>query len=330
MAQNFAGELRDVPFLGMLLARAEGIDQLAREILGDAQRVLFLVFAFERRAADGVDRLALLVHYIVVFEQVFAGLEVLRFDGLLRVFDAARDELGLDGHAFGHAQAIHQGFDALAAEDAQQIVFEREEEARRAGIALAAGAAAKLIIDAAGLVAFGAENVQAAQGDDFVALGAALLGELIVDRLPLIERNLEDLAFDLEEHHVRRRSGSRLAPSGADHRGGRGVGHGQAVLEAIVAGHGLGIAAEQNVGAAAGHVGGDGDGAFAAGLRDDVRFALVLLGVEHLVRDAGLLEQLREVLGFFDGDRADQHGLAALVKLADAVGLASHPRESCR
>ena len=122
----------------------------------------------------------------------------------LRALDAARDELGFDGHAFGHAQAVHQGLDALAAEDAQQIVFEREEEARRAGIALAAGAAAKLVIDAAGFVAFGAENVQAAEGDDFVALGAALLGELIVDGLPLIERNLEDFAFDLEEHHVRR------------------------------------------------------------------------------------------------------------------------------
>ena len=175
-----------------------------REILGDAQGVFFLVFAFERRAADGVDRFALLVHYVVVFEQVFAGLEVLRLDGLLRVFDAARDQLGFDGHAFGHAQAVHQGLDALAAEDAQQVVFEREEEARRAGIALAAGAAAKLVVDAAGLVAFGAENVQAAERDDFVALAAALLGELIVDRLPLIERNLEDFSFDLEQHHVRR------------------------------------------------------------------------------------------------------------------------------
>ena len=42
----------------------------------------------------------------------------------------------------------------------------------------------------------------------------------------------------------------------------------------------VGIAAELNVGAAAGHVGGDGDGARHAGLRDDVGFLLVIARVE--------------------------------------------------
>ena len=46
----------------------------------------------------------------------------------------------------------------------------------------------------------------------------------------------------------------------------------------------LGVAAEEDVGAAAGHVGGDGDRALAARLRDDVGLALVLLGVQHVVR----------------------------------------------
>jgi hypothetical protein len=50
------------------------------------------------------------------------------------------------------------------------------------------------------------------------------------------------------------------------------------------------VAAEHDVGAAAGHVGGDGDGADLAGAGDDLRFLLVVLGVQHLVRDAGLLE----------------------------------------
>ena len=38
----------------------------------------FLVDAFEQAAAQAVDGLALLVHDVVVFEQVFAGFEVLR------------------------------------------------------------------------------------------------------------------------------------------------------------------------------------------------------------------------------------------------------------
>src|ERR1035438_1475022 len=50
--------------------------------------------------------------------------------------------------------------DALAAEDAHQIVLQREIKARSAGVALPAGAAAELIIDAPGFVGLGAEHVQ--------------------------------------------------------------------------------------------------------------------------------------------------------------------------
>src|SRR5208282_4592076 len=117
-------------------------------------------------------RLALLVHDVVVFEEVLAGFEVLSFDGLLRVFNALADELGLDRDAFRHSEPVHHGLHALAAENTQEIVFEREEESRGAGIALAASAAAKLIINAASFVALGAENVQAAHGDHFIMLGA--------------------------------------------------------------------------------------------------------------------------------------------------------------
>jgi len=53
----------------------------------------------------------------------------------------------------------------------------------------------------------------------------------------------------------------------------------------------LEIAAEHDVGAATGHVGGDGYSTWPARLRDDVRLALVLLGVQHLVLDALLLQE---------------------------------------
>src|SRR4029078_11273025 len=46
-------------------------------------------------------------------------------------------------------------------EDAHQVVFERQEELGAAGIALAAGAAAELVVDTAALVALGAEHEQA-------------------------------------------------------------------------------------------------------------------------------------------------------------------------
>ncbi len=62
------------------------------------------------------------------------------------------------------------------------------------------------------------------------------------------------------------------------------------------------VAAELNVGAAAGHVGGDGDGARHAGLRDDGGFLLVMARVQHLVRDAALLQQVRRRYSDFSID----------------------------
>ena len=66
-----------------------------------------------------------------------------------------------------------------------------------------------------------------------------------------------------------------------------------AALQALLLGHELGIAPEQNVSSAAGHVGRDGDRALAARLGYNFGFFLVKLGVQHYVADALLLEQIR-------------------------------------
>ena len=75
---------------------------------------------------------------------------------------------------------LHEPVDPLAGEAPHQVVVEREKEARRARVALAAGAAAELVVDPARLVALGADDVQAADRDDLVVvvLGDGLgLGE---------------------------------------------------------------------------------------------------------------------------------------------------------
>ena len=77
----------------------------------------------------------------------------------------------------------------------------------------------------------------------------------------------------------------------------------------------LGVAAELDVDAAAGHVGGDRDRARLAGLGDDLGLAggVLGLGVQDRVRDAALGQALAEQLGDLDRDRADEHRLAVLV-----------------
>ena len=128
--------------------------------------------------------------------------------------------------------AVH----ALRAEDAHQIVLEREEEARAAGIALAARAAAELIVDAPALMALGADHVKAAGFERLLFL----LGDFGCDlaRRAVMASDVGSLPFSVSPRSSRDQH--------------------------------VGIPAELDVGAAAGHVGGDRDGAGHAGLGDDL------------------------------------------------------------
>ena len=138
---------------------------------------------------------------------MFAGVEVLRFHGFLRVLNAPRNQAGLNRHTFRHTQAEHERLHALAAEDAHEVVFQGEKKPRGPRIALAARAAAQLVINAPRFMALRAKNVQAAKRNYFIMFRFTLPGKLIIDGLPLIRRHLKDFPFVLEQDH--RRDGLR-------------------------------------------------------------------------------------------------------------------------
>src|SRR5271154_348770 len=167
-----------------------------------------------------------------------------------------------------------------------------------AGIALAAGAAAQLVVDAAAFVALGAEHVKTAGGQRFLLQPRDLSADFGGARALLALARIRDIGQFLANAHV-------------------------------------GIAAELDVGAAARHVGGDRDGAGHASLRDNVGLLLVIAGVEdgeHLGLGGALVagiergkgvgigeivllpalfaQHLGKLLGFLDRRRADQHRLA--------------------
>ena len=79
----------------------------------------------------------------------------------------------------------------------------------------------------------------------------------------------------------------------------------------------LDVAPEHDVRATTGHVGRDGDGLGRTGLGHDIGFARMLFGVEHLVRQLGLGEQLSDEFGVFDGSGSHQHRLSTLMALAN-------------
>src|SRR5579864_6073223 len=92
--------------------------------------------------------------------------EMLRLDRLLRLLNSAADQPRLDGNALLHPQPLEQGRDPLLGEDAHQVVFERQIEARGARVTLAASASAKLVVNTARFMALSAKNEQAAGRND--------------------------------------------------------------------------------------------------------------------------------------------------------------------
>ena len=155
------------------------------------------VVAFQQLVALLVDHAALVVGDVVVFEQLLADVEVARLDAVLRLGDRAVDDRMLDRLALGHLEPLHDRAQALAAEDAQQRILERQVEARRARVALAAGAAAQLVVDAPRLVALGADDVQAARGD-----------HRVVAHLPFVAQR-RDLRVLLARRRAPRRRAAR-------------------------------------------------------------------------------------------------------------------------
>ncbi len=161
-------------------------------------------------------------------------------------------------------------------------------------------------------MAFGAEDVEAAGCDDFVVLGlgCALVG--CGSGIPVGLRGFKLLAAVVEADHAGACDGVDCAFGCRD---------GACLLFAyeVLTCHELSVAAEEDVGTAASHVGGDGDHAKTTGLSDDLGFLFVELGVEDDVTDAFALEDLGEKLGFFDRRGADEDGLLFSVEAGDLV-----------
>ncbi|CAM3719812.1 NAD-specific glutamate dehydrogenase [Tsukamurella strandjordii] len=281
-------QLVEVPVLHV--AGGGGAVHVGRDhVVGHVVDLVEQVSAREDLAALVVDHLALLVLHVVVLEHVLTDLEVLLLHLRLRAADGAGDELVVDRHVVGQVDAVHPRLDLRAVEAPHQLVAQREVEAGLARIALAAGAAAQLVVDAPRLVPLGAQHVQAAGFAHVLGVGLGLLLDLLDGLVP---RRL-----------VLLRRGHRV----------------EAALAQLQVGDDVGVAAQHHVGAAAGHVGGHRDRAGRARLGDDRRLLLVELRVEHGVRDLPLLQLPRQVLRPLHRGGTDQHRLARLVPLGDVV-----------
>ena len=161
-------EAGDVPLLGIgVLGNVLG-DEVVDHVVAHLGDGLGRRLAVHQLDALLEHHLALVVHHVVVFQEVLADVEVARLDLLLRLLERLVDPGMDDRLVFLEAELLQHAVHALGAEDAHQVVLQRQEEFRAAGVALAAGAAAQLVVDAAAFVAFGGEHVEAAGGERLV------------------------------------------------------------------------------------------------------------------------------------------------------------------
>ena len=133
-------QLGQVPVLGEVALQvllAHPLDHVGQLLLGGLGHVL----ALEDAVAVLVDDLALLVHHVVVLERVLALEEVAVLDLLLRSLDLLGEHLGLDRLLLallaGGAEPVEDAVDAVAGEQAHEVVLGGQIEARLARVALA-------------------------------------------------------------------------------------------------------------------------------------------------------------------------------------------------
>src|SRR6476661_10615204 len=91
------------------------------------------------------------------------NVEVVRLDAPLGPLDRARHEPVLDDLALLYSQLLHDARDPVRAEEAHQVVFEREVKPGMSRIALAPASTAELAIDAPALVPLGPEDMEPAR-----------------------------------------------------------------------------------------------------------------------------------------------------------------------
>ncbi len=278
----------EIPFLGIPF-RGRAANVRLHRVVDEMTDLFVQVGPFENLPTFLVDDGALLVHHLVILQDVLADLEVLAFDLCLRGTNRTGDNLRFDRHVLGNVEPVHDALDGRGVEQPHEVVAQRQVEPGLPAVALPTGASTQLVVDTAGLVAFGTQDVQSAEFQDLLVLGsdrrAGLLQRLRPGRLVVL----------------------------------RGVDGAQATLPQFPLGEKLGVATEHDVGTTPGHVGGDGHGALTPRLGNDRCLALVLLGVEHLVLHTAPGQLLGQVLRLRHAGRTDKYRLAVPVALGDVV-----------
>ncbi len=215
----------EVPGLLDVAGVGSCLDDPIRDVMEDICDLSAQVAARKHVQTLRVYHLALLIHDVVVIEEVLPDVEVVHLDALLRALDGLCDHRVSDDITLLYSKRRHDLRYPLGAEQAHEIVLKRDEELRGARVSLSAASPTELSVDAPGVVTLGPEDPETARhvrealfGVVLVAVRAAgaLLG-LALEAAPLaVQHALAQLDVRASPGHVRR-DGHRACLPGAHH-----------------------------------------------------------------------------------------------------------------
>src|SRR5271157_728582 len=271
-----------VPLLRIDLFRSVLVNELLAEPFNHLNDAFLHVAVAQHLLAHAVDRFALLVHHVVILEEIFSYLEVVPFDPCLGVLNGLCDQLVLYGHIFVHAELAEERRYPFRAENPHDLIFQRNVETGRPRVSLPPGPASKLIVDAPRFVPLRAEYVQTTQLDNCFLFFFADLAGFLLGLGALFS------AFFLPFGESQRKKGR--------------------------------VASEEDVSAPACHVGRDGHGLQPARLSNNLSLAFMLLRVQYMVRDPFAFEHLSQTFRLVYGQGTDKNRTAHRVQLLDLLG----------
>ena len=100
------------------------IEKRRREFAQHVENRRLDILALKNLPAQAVNGGPLLVHDIVIFEQMFTNIEVVPLHLALGAFDRARNHARRNRFVLGDIQSIHDFLNPLTVENAHQVVFE--------------------------------------------------------------------------------------------------------------------------------------------------------------------------------------------------------------
>ena len=159
---QLGGEPRQLPLLGPAFGRNMRLQNLVHHLAAHIGNRLGDLLAFHNFPSLRKHNFALLIHHIIIFEDIFAHVKIVRFHLGLGAGERARNP-GMDNRfALFQTKPFEHAVHAVGAENAHQIIFQTQEKAAAPWVALPPGAPAQLIVNAAAFVPLSANHAQAA------------------------------------------------------------------------------------------------------------------------------------------------------------------------